>query len=119
LAGAAIAYFGALFLLSRMMPEGAAERTRTVTTALAFTAVLSLAGWALDRATPFGWSFAARLLLIPPGLLALFALQLVTGYDMQKLAALPLRTRWMSGPRDFVVACGDRLARVVAPRRAA
>jgi O-antigen/teichoic acid export membrane protein len=119
LAGSGVAYFGALTLLSRLLPEGAAGRSRTVTVALGFTAMMCLAGWALDRSHPFGWSFAARLLLIPAGLPALFALQLLTGYDMHKLAELPLRAAWMSRPRDFVVAWGDRLARTLAPRRTA
>lgn len=116
LAGATVGFFGALLLLSRLLPEGAIERSRTVTVALGFTAAMCLAGWAMDRSSPFGWSFVARLMLIPAGLLGLFSLRLVTGYDMKKLAALPLRNPWMSRPRDLVVACGDRLARTLAPR---
>jgi O-antigen/teichoic acid export membrane protein len=119
LAGYTLAYFLALLLLARLLPEGSAGRSRTVAVSLAFTGAMCLAGWALDRSQPFGWSFIARLALLPPGLLALFALQLLTGYDMQKLAALPLRTPWMSRPRDFVVTWGDRLARTMAPRRTA
>ncbi|MGH7741731.1 MAG: oligosaccharide flippase family protein [Candidatus Eiseniibacteriota bacterium] len=119
LAGAFVAYLGGLLILSRLLPEGAAARSRTVSVALLFTGVLCLAGLALDRSAPFGWGFVARLALIPPALLALFALQLVTGYDLHKLSELPLRTPWLSRPRDFVVACGDRLARAVAPRKAA
>jgi O-antigen/teichoic acid export membrane protein len=119
LIGAAVGYFASLTLLSRLLPEGSAARARNVAVALVLTGAVCLAGWALDRSHPFGWSFVARLALVPPGLAALFALQLVTGYDMQKLAALPLRTPWMSRPRDFVVAFGDRMARTLAPRRAA
>jgi PST family polysaccharide transporter len=119
LIGAAVGYLASLALLSRLLPEGSAARARNVAVALALTGAVCLTGWALDRSHPFGWSFVARLALVPPGLAALFALQLVTGYDMRKLAALPLRTPWMSRPRDFVVAFGDRMARTLAPRRAA
>lgn len=115
LAGSVVAYLGALLLLSRMMPEEASNRSRTVVMSLGFTGLICAAGWALDRTAPFGWGFAARLVLLPPALLALFAFQLVTRYDMVKLAALQLRTRWLSLPRDLVVSWGDRLARTFAP----
>jgi len=118
LGGSAIGYFAALAVLSRLVPEAGSARTRTVFVSLGYTAVVCAVGWALDRSSPFGWSFVARLMILPPALLALFAFQLVTGYDMRKLAELPLRTPWLSRPRDLVVAWGGHLARALAPRRA-
>jgi hypothetical protein len=57
------------------------------------------------------------LLLAPPAVAAAFALGLITRYDLEKVSSLPLSAAWMRRMRDAVVAAGDRLARVVAPRR--
>jgi O-antigen/teichoic acid export membrane protein len=119
LAGAVVAFVGSMIALSRLLPEGAGERARASTVAIAFTLALILAGIALDRPPIFGWSFAIRLLLIPLGVLGLFAFELITRYDLEKLSSLPIRAGWMRRPRDGFVAAADRLARAVAPRRAA
>ena len=50
---------------------------------------------------------------------AIFAFELITRYDLEKLSSLPIRAGWMRRPRDRFVAAADRLARAVAPRRAA
>ena len=84
-----------------------------------FTVSLLAAGLLLDRPPLFGWSFVARLALIPIGVMGLFALELVTRYDLEKLSTLPLSAGWMRRPRDGFVAAADRLARALAPRRAA
>ena len=119
LAGAVVSYVASMIALSRLLPEGAAERTRAALVAILFTVGLVLIGWLLDRPPIFGWSFAVRLLLVPIGVLGLFALELVTRYDLEKLSSVPLRAGWMRRPRDGFVAAADRLARAIAPRRAA
>ena len=118
LVGAVVSYVVAMALLARAMPEDARERGRVVGMALAFSVPLLVIGWALDRGAPFGWSFAARLTLLPAAIVALFMMQLVRRYDLEKLAALELRTAWMRGPRDgFLVAAGW-LERSLGPRSA-
>ena len=117
LVGAVASYAVALALLARAMPEDVNERRRVVERALALSGALLVLGWALDRGAPFGWSFVARLALIPLAIAALFMTSLVRRYDLEKLAALRLRSAWMRGPRDGFVAAGSWLERILAPRR--
>ena len=49
----------------------------------------------------------------------MFALGLVTRYDLGKLASLPLRIRWMRVSRDRLVSAADRLAVALGQREAA
>jgi O-antigen/teichoic acid export membrane protein len=119
LAGAVASYVAAQVVLARHLRAGAAGRARTTLTAIALTAGLLIAGLLLDRPPMFGWSFAVRLALIPLAVLGLFAFELVTRYDLEKISSLPLSAGWMRGPRDRLVAAADRLARKLAPRRAA
>ncbi len=119
LAGAVVSYVVALALLNRALPEGALERTRAVLLSVGVTVPLLAVGALLDRGPIFGWSFVARLALIPVAVVALFALGLITRYDLGKLASLPLRVTWMRVSRDRVVAAADRLARALGQREAA
>ncbi|MBI1798839.1 MAG: oligosaccharide flippase family protein [Candidatus Eisenbacteria bacterium] len=118
LAGAVVSYIAALVLLSRMVREGAADRARAALTAIAVTVPLLVAGLLLDRPPIFGWSFAARLALVPLGVFALFALQLVTGYDLEKLSSLPVQGAWLRRSRDGLVAAAGRLVPSSEPRGA-
>jgi len=118
LAGAVVSFAGAMMVLNRVLPEGAGERGRASGVAITLTGVLLVLGLVLDRPPIFGWSFLVRLALVPIGIFALFALQLITRYDLEKLSSIPLGARWMRRPRDGFVAAADRLARVLAPRRA-
>jgi hypothetical protein len=54
---------------------------------------------------------------VPLAVAAAFALRLITPYDLEKVSSLPLSVGWMRRTRDAVVAAGDRLSRVVTPRR--
>jgi len=119
LTGAVLSYAVALGLLNRALPEGALERVRAVAISIGVTVPLLAAGALLDRGPIFGWSFVARLALIPIAIVALFALGLITRYDLGKLASLPLGASWLRVPRDRVVAAADRLARALGQREAA
>jgi lipopolysaccharide exporter len=118
LVGAAASYAVALGLLARAMPDDVDERRRVVTRALGLSALLIAIGLALDRSAPFGWSFFARLLLIPAAIIGLFMLELARRYDLEKLAALKLSSAWMRGPRDGFLVAAVWLERSFAPRRA-
>jgi len=56
---------------------------------------------------------------VPPAIVALFALGLITRYDLEKLSSLDLRSALARRLRDSFVGAADRLARVLEPRRAA
>ena len=58
-----------------------------------------------------------RLVLVPVGLVAVFAAGLVNRYDVSKLSSLPL-AGGQRRARDWAVAIGERLARAFEPRRA-
>jgi hypothetical protein len=60
-----------------------------------------------------------RLALVPPAIVALFALGLVTRYDLEKLSALKLKLPVARHARDVIVGAADRLARAFEPRRTA
>jgi hypothetical protein len=64
-------------------------------------------------------SLLARLALVPPAVVAVFALRLVTRYDLEKLSALDLRVPAVRRLRDGLVGAADRLALVFEPRRSA
>jgi O-antigen/teichoic acid export membrane protein len=118
LLGAAVSYAGALYLASRLLPEGRRERvTAALRGLLLLGPALFLAGW-LGQALPASISFPLRLLLTLPGLVAAFALGLFTRYDLEKISSLPLRAPWLRRLRDQVVHGADWLARAVDFRRA-
>jgi O-antigen/teichoic acid export membrane protein len=119
LAGATISFVAGMWLAGRLLPEGAGERAR-----IAFKCVLVVApflalGLAFSRWFDFPASLVARLALIPIAIVSLFAAGLVTRYDLEKLASLPLRAEWARRARDRFVSSADRLAQAVAPRRPA
>jgi O-antigen/teichoic acid export membrane protein len=117
LAGAATSCVAAMILLARLLPEGAAARTRTSLKALALTSGLLLAGLAIERMFSGAASTVLRALLVPVGFAGVFALGLVNRYDLEKVSSVPLQSGWMRRLRDGVVGTARTLARAVEPRR--
>lgn len=118
LVGAFVSYAVALVILARRVPEGVAERTRSVLLTIGLFAPLIVAGLLIDRRLPLPWSIALRAALVPVAVWGVFALSLVNRYDLEKLASIPLTASWMRFTRDAVIAAARRLARAVEPREA-
>jgi O-antigen/teichoic acid export membrane protein len=120
LAGAVASYLMALVYAGVLLPEGAGARTAAVVRALLLTLPMLAVSWVLSQQVhPEIVSFLARAVLILPAIVALFALGLITRYDLEKLSALELRAPAVRRLRDLVVGVADRLARVFEPRRTA
>jgi len=119
LVGAVAAYAGALWLMRVVLPEGSSQRLGHV--ARSFVLLLPGLAWALlaDRLAPQALSLPLRLTVVAPGVVAVFALGLVTRHDLEKLANLPLRLAWQRRGRDAIVGGLDRLAQAFETRRAA
>lgn len=119
LVGACAAFAGALIVMRTVLPEGSGRRVGDV--AKAMLLLLPGIAWALmaDRVAPPALSLPLRLAIILPGVIAVFALGLVTRHDLEKLAGLPLRMAWQRHGRDAIVQGLDRLARAFEDRRAA
>jgi PST family polysaccharide transporter len=115
LAGALVAFAGALAAGDRLLPEGTAERLRAVLPSLALASVLVVAGLALERLLPPVPGVIARVLLFPIALIAILRLGLVRPYDFEKLAALPLSVEWLRRLRASTLAAVTRLARALEP----
>lgn len=116
LIGAVVAYAGALVLMRRALPEGSSRRLGDV--ARAFVLLLPALAWVLllDRWIPAHLGLPLRLAALLPGLVAVFALGLVTRHDLEKLALLPLPTAWQRRSRDAIVGRLDRLAQAFETR---
>jgi hypothetical protein len=54
-----------------------------------------------------------------PGVVGLFALRLVTRYDLEKLSALQIHSPFARRARDIVVRAADPMARAFEARRPA
>jgi O-antigen/teichoic acid export membrane protein len=120
LAGATVSYVMALSLAGRLLPETAPERAGVVARALLVTVPMLLIAWSLSMPSTHSLlTVIARASLVPPGLVALFALRLVTRYDLEKLSALQLRSPFARRARDIVVRAADPMARVFEARRPA
>jgi O-antigen/teichoic acid export membrane protein len=120
LVGAVASYLAALVVLARVLPgkESAAARLATAARAAGLLAVLLAAGLLCDWKLGHAMSLAVRLLLIPAGLLGVFALGLIERQDLEKLAGIQLRWGPFRRLRDSVVGLADQVASVVAPGRA-
>jgi O-antigen/teichoic acid export membrane protein len=114
-----ISYVVSLIVLARAFPAGAAERARTVIGSMMLFAPLMAAGVMLGRAGTESWTFALRVMLLAVAIPGVFALGLVTPLDLERLAAIPLRTDWMRRTRDAAVNIAGRVASLVAPGGAA
>jgi O-antigen/teichoic acid export membrane protein len=120
LAGAVASYAMALAFTATILPETATQRTGVVARALVVAAPMLFLAWLLLAPAERGsWSLVARLLLALPGVFALFALRLVTRYDLEKLSGLRIRATLARRLRDGVVRAADPLARLFEPRRTA
>ncbi len=118
LAGAVVSYLAALAFASTILPETARSRLGALGRALLVTLpMLGLSLLAVRQGHAPVQSLVLRLLLVPPGIVALFAFGLVTRYDLEKLSALELRAPAVRRLRDSLVGAADRLARVFEPRR--
>lgn len=118
LAGAVVSYLAALVLVARAVPDGAGERGRAVVLNVALLLPLLGAALVIDRLTAPPAATMLRLALAPVGLVGIFALGLMTRYDLEKLGSVPLERAWLRRTRDALVAGADRLALVLGPRRA-
>lgn len=119
LIGAVVAYAGALMLMRRALPEGATRRLGDVFRA--FLLLMPALAWVLlvDRWIPAGMGLPLRMASLLPGMVAIFALGLVTRHDLEKLALLPLPAAWQRRSRDAIVGRLDRLAQAFETRGAA
>ena len=115
LLGASISYVVALMLLARAFPDGARERARNVALCLALFAPLLAAGWFADMFLGPLWSLTLRVMLVPVGVLGVFALGLVNGPDLERFASIPLERAWMQRIRDGVIVIAGGMARLVRP----
>jgi len=120
LAGAVASFATALGLTAAMLPESAGERAAVVLRALLVTVPMLLLSWMLAPSAGHPIvSVVVRASLVLPGLVALFALRLVTRYDLEKLSALQLRSPLARRARDLVVRAADPMARAFEARRPA
>jgi hypothetical protein len=109
-----------MWFAGRELPETASERWSVVMRALLVTVPMLLLAWSLS--SPSGHSLltvVARASLVLPAVVALFALRLVTRYDLEKLSALQIRSPFARRARDMVVRAADPMARVFEVRRPA
>jgi O-antigen/teichoic acid export membrane protein len=120
LAGAVVSYIAALVVLARLLPDRAcaAARVATALRAVSLLAALLLAGLLFDWELGHVPSLILRILLVPAGLLAVFALGLVQRQDLDKLAAIQLRWSPLRRLRDSIVGVAAHFARAVEPVRA-
>jgi O-antigen/teichoic acid export membrane protein len=120
LAGAVASYVMALWFTARMLPETAPERAGVVLRALGVTVPMLLLAWTLSAPSAHSLlSVVVRAALVMPCVVALFALRLVTRYDLEKLSALQIHSPFARRARDLVVRAADPMARVFEARRPA
>lgn len=119
LAGAAMSYAVAMVLLVRMMPEGARGRVRTGLAApallLPLLAVTLLGEYRLLGIPRVLFHIA---LVLPAGI-GVFALGLVRGEDLDKVANVPLERPWTRVVRGSLLLTLGFFARLAGVRRAA
>jgi O-antigen/teichoic acid export membrane protein len=116
LAGAAVSFALAMHAGRELLPEGSEDRRSAVYRALLLAVPVVVVTLTLDGVLVWPYALLGRALLFPLAILAVFALGLVTRYDLGKLSTLPLRASWLSRTRDHVVGTADRLARILEPR---
>src|SRR5262249_56521694 len=120
LAGALASFVTALVLAGRLLPETAGERVGGVLRALLVTMPMLPLAWLLSSAPGHtSLTLVLRAALVLPALVALFALRLITRYDLEKLSALQIRWPMARRARDLVVRAADPMARVFEARRPA
>jgi len=117
--GAVASFAGALVLATSVLPEGSRERVNVVLRGallmLPALGVATIANHWLGRDA----SLVVRILLAGLAVLGVFALGLVTSYDLEKLSDLPLPTAALGRARDALVRAAAQLIRVLGERSAA
>jgi PST family polysaccharide transporter len=115
--GATIAYAGALAALHTRLPGGSGARLYAQARCLGLLLpLLAIAAFA-DRALgPIG-GLVLRLVLVPVGWIGIFGFGLVTGTDLEAIAAMPLSAAPMRTVRDAGVRFVDRFVRTIKPWR--
>ena len=120
LAGAVASYALALVFTAVLLPETSRERSGVIGRALVLTLpALGLAALLVPAGAHGVLSLVARPLLLLPAVFGLFALRLVTRYDLEKLSGLQLRAPLARRVRDALVRTADPLARLFETRRTA
>jgi O-antigen/teichoic acid export membrane protein len=115
-AGAAVSFLAALAWTDVLLPEGRGERWRHYGLTTVLLAPLVLAGLWIDAEASGALAFAIKLLLVPLGLLGVFALRLITAHDLEKVQGLKLGDGWPGRLRDHAVRGGYSLLRVTSVR---
>lgn len=117
--GAVVSFTGALVFAAAALPEGREERIGAfVRNVLLLAPSLFLSVFA-ERELGIPRSLPIRIFLVVPSLVGVFALGLVTRYDLSKLSSLTLPGTLLPRVRDHVVAGADRMARAFEYRSAA
>jgi len=120
LAGAVASYLLALVFTAVLLPETVRDRSAVVLRALVLTLpMLGLAALLVPAGAHGVLSLIARVLLVLPAIFGLFALRLITRYDLEKLSGLRLRAPLARRVRDLLVRTAEPLARLFETRRTA
>lgn len=120
LLGAVLAFGGALLYARALVPETAWQRFLVQVRAYALLLPMLLLAWWPVHVWHTDWpSVVLRVLLIVPGVMGLFALQLVTREDLARVAAIEIASPRLRRLRDLFVSAADALARPFEPRRTA
>jgi len=120
LAGAVVSYALAMGFTAAILPETARERAGVALRGFALVLpFLGLSALLVPQGPHGSVSLALRILLVLPATFGLFALRLVTRYDLEKLSGLPLQAGLARRVRDSLVRVADPLARLFESRRPA
>jgi len=120
LAGAVVSYVAALALAATLLPETAAQRAGVVARSLVLVVPMLALAWLLMPTHGLSaGSLVGRALLVLPAAFAVFPLQLVTRYDLEKLSGISIRAPFPRRVRDSLVRAADPLARLFEHRGAA
>jgi O-antigen/teichoic acid export membrane protein len=120
LAGAVVSYGLALVFTAAILPETARDRAGVVLRGFALVLpFLGLSSLLVPQGAHGVVSLITRMLLVLPATFGLFALRLVTRYDLEKLSGLPLQATVARQVRDTLVRVADPLARMFESRRPA
>ncbi|NOT33278.1 MAG: lipopolysaccharide biosynthesis protein [Candidatus Eisenbacteria bacterium] len=116
LLGAVAAYLAALAATRRLLPEGASDRQQAMMRSAGLVFATLALGLVVQLAIP-GWpGLGVRIVLFVALLPAAFALGLVTRYDLDKLASVPVRPAWLHRLRGEAVGAAHRMALALEPR---
>jgi O-antigen/teichoic acid export membrane protein len=115
LAGAVVAFLGALAITSRSLGDGGRHRWAVMAKTGTFVG-LGVATALLLHATGWDWRvvFALKIVFLVPALAVLVGvLDLVTSDDLSRAQAIDIRVPWMSSLRDRFVRAGMSFQRAI------